>query len=369
MPKRTIFITGATGLVGSYLLKILLSSGHKVYALARSANNKSAEKRILEVLKFWGENISTEKLYIVEGDITNASLGLNEKTRELLRNEVEEVFHSAAITDLNQPIAKMRKVNIEGTGNVLDLTREFNKPIKINHISTAYIYGDYSGVFKETDLDVGQRFYTNYEETKFKAEKLVEEYRKQGLWIDIYRPSIVIGDSKTGKTFQFKHIYQFISVCQLEIFDTLPVLGAYVSLESVDLLSEAIYKISINAKDKNKNYHPFPKKLIPVEDIINIASEILNFKKPKIVSLGNFNMKVLTASQRAILKKSILSVNLKKTLNSDYTNAILGKLNFSFPDIDNRLISKMLEYFISLGKQNGYLKINQGKKEYQKIQK
>ncbi|MDD2689044.1 MAG: SDR family oxidoreductase [Candidatus Omnitrophica bacterium] len=350
--KRTIFITGATGLVGSYLLKTLLLNGHKVYALARNADDKSAEKRILEILRSWDEKISTEKLRIIEGDITKDSLDLDEKTRELLKNEIEEIFHAAAITDLNQPMAKMRKVNVEGTRNVLDLAKEFSKIVKINHISTAYIYGDYNGLFKESDLDVGQKLYTNYEETKFRAEQLVEEYRKKGFWVDIYRPSIVVGDSKNGKTFQFKHIYQFISLCELEIFDTLPILDAYVSLEPVDLLAEAIYIISINTKDKNRNYHPFPKKLIRVEDIINIASQLLNFKKPKIVSLEDFKIERLTASQRAILKNSILSVNLKKTLDSNYTNAILSKLDFKFPDIDNGLIAKILKYFVSVSRQN-----------------
>jgi len=350
--KRTIFITGATGLVGSYLLKTLLLNGHKVYALARNRGSKSAEKRILEILRFWDEKISIEKLRIVEGDIAKEALDLDEKTRKLLKNEIEEIFHAAAITDLNQPMAKMKKVNVEGTKNVLGLAKEFSKIVKINHISTAYIYGDYNGLFKENDLDVGQKLNTNYEETKFRAEQLAEEYRKKGLWVDIYRPSIVVGDSKNGKTFQFKHIYQFINLCKLEIFDTLPILDAYVSLEPVDLLAEAIYTISINIKDKNRNYHPFPKKLIPVENIIDIASELLNFKKPKIVSLGDFKIKGLTASQRALLKNSILSVKLKKTLDSNYTNAILNKLNFSFPDVDNGLIAKMLKYFVSVGKQN-----------------
>ncbi len=347
--KRTIFITGATGLVGSYLLKTFLQNGHKVYALARDSRNKNAKKRVLEILKFWDRNCLTNNLRVIKGDVTAPDLSLNKKTIDLLKVELAEIFHCAAITDLNQPIGEMKKVNLEGTRNVLKLAEEFKeneKFIKINHISTAYIYGDYDGIFKEEDLDVGQKLYTNYEETKFKAEQLVEEYRQKGLWVDIYRPSIVVGDSKSGKTFQFKHIYQFISLCSLGIFEALPVLNAYVSLEPIDLLSEAIYIISINTKEKNKNYHPFPKKMIPVENIIEVAAKLLNFKKPKIVSLEDFKIEKLTASQRAILQNSILSVNLKKTLASDYTNAILNRLNFKFPEINNELITRILKYFI-----------------------
>ena len=277
---KTFFLTGGTGLVGSYLLKILLTHGHTVYALSRGNKNSTAAERILEKLRFWDEKLNFDSLKIVEGDVAKDGLGLTKEDFDLLCGNVDEIFHCAAITDLNRQTQEIENVNVKGTKRVLDAALVWQKQgrlQKINHISTAYVYGNYEGEFTEDDLDVGQSFDSNYIETKYKAEKLVEEYRAKGLWIDIYRSSIVIGDSKTGKTFQFKHLYQFFEICRLEIFDVLPVLGTRISVVTVDALSEAIYLISQSTRQKNRRYHPFPDQLIPTADIIEIGSRLSGF--------------------------------------------------------------------------------------------
>lgn len=344
-------MTGATGLVGSYLLKTFLKNGHRVYVLARENNLKRAKERVAGIVDFWDRHVlrkNSDNLFVCEGDVTEEGLGLNARQREVLKNNVEEIVHAAAITDLNCPLQEIQKVNVEGTRNVLELASDINqtaKSLRVSHISTAYLYGDFKGVFTENSLDVGQKFANNYEETKFKAELLVEEYRKKGLWIDIYRPSIVIGDSQSGRSFQFKHIYQFIDLLRTKLFDCLPLRGCSVSLVPVDLLSEAIYKIWINTKEKNMTYHTFPKQSIPIPLVIDMAAELLNFKTPGLVSLEDFPLQDLTPAQRMILKNSILSVNLKTHLDSSATNAILKKFNFTFPEIDSKILTRMFHYY------------------------
>jgi len=350
--RRAIFLTGATGLVGSHLLKTFLEHGYKAYVLARGKNYRCAKERVRSVVSFWDKRVLTKNsgnLFVFEGDITKKGLGLNGKQKKILSDNIDEIFHAAAITDLNRPSPEIQKVNVEGTRNVLELayaTHKNTRVFKVNHISTAYLYGDFKGVFNEGDLEVGQKFSNNYEESKFKAELLVEAYRRKGLWVDIYRPSIVIGNSKTGKTFQFKHIYQFIQLCRMELFDALPVRNSSVSLVPIDLLSEAIYKICLNTKERNKTYHPFPNELISIPSIINLAAGLLDFKKPKFIALEDFNLKALTPAQRAILKNTILSVNMKINLGSGFTNAALKKLGFVFPEINKRMLAKALRYFI-----------------------
>src|SRR4030067_1542637 len=91
--KKKILLTGATGLVGSYLLKILLQEGHKVYALARSKNNKNAKDRVTEVLNFWDKDVLSEKSYcleVLEGDIAKKFLFLDTQHLFLLKKEIEE---------------------------------------------------------------------------------------------------------------------------------------------------------------------------------------------------------------------------------------------------------------------------------------
>lgn len=348
--KPAIFLTGATGLVGSYLLKLFLEKGHKVYALGRGKNEKTTKDRIIEVLRFWNKDILNNKinnLQIIEGDVAENNLGLDKNSRKMLAQETEEIFHSAAITDLHRPIKEINKVNVEGTRNILIFAEKLSKErlVKVNHISTAYIYGDYKGVFKEDSLDVKQKFNTNYESSKFEAEKLIKEFRKKGLWIDIFRPSMVIGDSKTGNTFRFRHIYQFINLCALETFDILPLKKGYVSLVPVDQLCEAIYIISRNSRSKSKNYHPFPAKLVSVDKIVNVGSQIMGFKKPKLVLPGEFHMNTLTPSQKLIFQGTILAINFQTKLNSSHTKQILKRYNFNMPEITDKLLAKNIEYF------------------------
>jgi thioester reductase-like protein len=347
--EKTIFITGATGLLGSYLLKILLQNGHKVYVLARPIAGKNARDRVTDILRFWDYKGSTDKLIVLEGDVTKQDLGLSFQDTKLLKNDIEEIYHSAAITDLNSPLEEIRKANVEGTRNILELSRtmtEKGRLLKVNHLSTAFVYGDYTGVFKEQNLDVGQKFETNYEESKFLAEKVVEEYRKKDLWVDVYRPSIVVGESKAGKTFQFKHIYQFIHLLCLEIFDTLPILGIKTSLVPVDILSQAIYAISQRAKEKNKNYHPFPQEPVSIEHLVTCAAKTFGFRKPKMVSLEGYPFRKLTPAQRAILRNSILAVNFRIKFDATYTNTLLQNLKFLIAPLDDIFLKNMLKYFL-----------------------
>lgn len=353
MPNpRTIFLTGATGLVGSYLLKIFLQKHHRVYALARSRDDKTAQERVLKRLAFWGSRAALGNLVILEGDITKARLGLDAPIFRGLTKEIEEIYHCAAIVNLKWPLAKVRKVNVGGTKKVLDFAIACHKNarlVKVNHISTAYIYGNYKGSFSENDLDVGQKFNTTYEQSKFEAEAVVGAYRKKGLWIDVFRPPIIVGHSQSGKILRFNNVYQFLYLCNLGIFNSLPISGICVMLNAVDYVCEAIYLISSGTKKKNQNYHLFPEKPVPVEKFVSYGCQLMGLEKPKIVSLDGFQMANLTPAQRAILNNNILSIDFNNRLNSSYTNQLLKGYGFSFSEINEQFLTGVLKYFVKNG--------------------
>jgi len=268
--QRTIFLTGATGQVGSYLLKIFLENNHKVFCLARSSQSETAEQRLVKALGFWDSKIiaqSKDNLKVIQGDITQNNLGLGQELLSCLEKEADCLVHSAALTKVNISLEDIRMVNVKGAKNVLDLSMQLKNKGKLKkacHISTAYVCGDYKGRFTEADLDLGQSFNTTYEQSKFEAEKLVGEYRKKGVWVDIFRPSVVVGESFSGKVNEFRNIYHLLQICSLEIFDSWPFIDSKISLVTVDASSKAIYKIIEEAEAKNRVYNIFPSNSSPV---------------------------------------------------------------------------------------------------------
>lgn len=354
--QKPVLITGATGLVGSYLLKVLLQNRYKVYVLSRSKDGKNAKDRVIDILKFWDNDIvskNSHNLSVLEGDITKKNLGLNKQSIDLLKNEIEEIFHCAAITEFNYPLQEIRKVNVEGTKNILDLALECKRFKKVSHISTAYVCGDYKGIFKEEDFDVGQKFNTTYEQSKFEAEKLIQDYRKKGLWIDIFRPPIILGDSKTGKVLSFKRsFYQFLHALNLEIFNCFPNPNKenYFNIVFVDELCQSIICISSQASImRNKNYHPFSLQSLPFESILDLPCEFLGLKKPSIISSQEFIRNKLTPAQMMLLKFNFSFLDRDAILDSTATNELLRRYNFKFSNFDEEVFLKLLEYCVKEG--------------------
>jgi thioester reductase-like protein len=207
---KTVFVTGATGFLGSHLAARLLRDGYRVTALVRSAKNASPRSRIEEVLRDVGER-RFENLEVLEGDISLPGLGLNEAAKKQVISTVEEVWHCAASLSFEQEDREeIFRMNVDGTKNVIDLVRQV-PGCRLQHVSTAYIAGDRTDVALETEINIGQNFKNAYEESKCQAELLIAaEQAKGAIAASVYRPSIVIGDSKSGRTTHFHGVYAFI---------------------------------------------------------------------------------------------------------------------------------------------------------------
>ena len=212
---KKVFLTGGTGFLGSHLALALLEAGHQVTALARPTSAHTARQRMVEVLGRIAEGDlspqATERLVVLEGDISQPMLGLDQPTVSNLSTTIDEIWHSAAsLSFLEDDREEIFRMNVDGAREVLSLASAIPSR-RLHHISTAYVAGDRSGVAREDELDVGQMFRNPYEESKCKAETLVGEAHKSGAVVaTIYRPSIVIGESATGRATHFHGVYAFI---------------------------------------------------------------------------------------------------------------------------------------------------------------
>jgi thioester reductase-like protein len=153
--------------------------------------------------------LAGERVEIVPGDISRRRLGLDDATWERLAGTVTHVFHLAAIYDLAVPIEVAQRVNVDGTGNVLELCRAADALERLAYVSTAYVAGKRTGVVYEHELVLGQDFKNHYESTKFQAEVWVRELMDR-VPTTILRPAIVVGDSRTGETEKFDGPYYIL---------------------------------------------------------------------------------------------------------------------------------------------------------------
>jgi thioester reductase-like protein len=216
MPSpKNVLVTGATGFVGSHLAYRLLEQGHHVTALARGGRNASARDRVLEVLRQVPESPSefdahASRLEVLDGDFSKAGLGLSEEAFKKAASTLDEVWHSAAsLSFTEEERDEIFAMNVGGTQHLMDLVAQ-TRTKRFHHISTAYVAGE-KEVATESEINTGQKFRNAYEASKCEAELLVTDaHARKVVTATIYRPSIVIGDSRTGRATHFHGVYAFI---------------------------------------------------------------------------------------------------------------------------------------------------------------
>lgn len=182
------FVTGGTGFIGRYLIERLLDREGTIYVLVRPKSRERMEA-IIERL-----NPPSGRIVMVTGDLSEPNLGLSAAERELI-HDVDHVFHLGAVYDITASEEENRVANVTGTINTVRLANKLDHAT-FHHISSIAIAGRYNGVFREDMFDAGQKLEFPYDRTKFEAEQIVREECTRP-W-RVYRPGIVVGDSRTG---------------------------------------------------------------------------------------------------------------------------------------------------------------------------
>jgi nucleoside-diphosphate-sugar epimerase len=214
VPKH-VFVTGATGFVGSHLTNRLLKDGHRVTALARGSRTSDARDRILDVLTLVSEsdyrnNAGVERLTVLEGDISQPNLGVDRDILQKACQSIDETWHCAAsLSFAEEERDEIFRMNVDGARNVIEVVKQ-TPGKRLHHVSTAYVAGIRDTAL-ESEINVGQKFRNPYEASKCEAEELIDSARIDGSIVPtVYRPSVVIGDSRTGRVTHFHGVYAFI---------------------------------------------------------------------------------------------------------------------------------------------------------------
>jgi thioester reductase-like protein len=246
-------VTGFPGFIGRRLVRRLIEDDPDLRTVAL------VEERMLDAARRAAEEIDAERVEVLAGDIGERRLGLGDEDHERLRSQVTRVYHLAAIYDLAVPLTVAQRVNVDGTGNVLDLCAEAESLERLAYVSTAYVAGMRSGIVYEHELVMGQEFKNHYESTKFQAEAWVREYMDR-VPTTILRPAIVVGDSTTGQTQKFDGPYFILRTIAEAGRSGQPVVqfgraDAPFNVVPVDFVVDAIAATATDAAAKGETLH------------------------------------------------------------------------------------------------------------------
>jgi thioester reductase-like protein len=295
------------------LARRLERTDHTVTALVRARDDDDARRRLDEVLTNLFGLAARRYRSRVEAhaaDLTAPRLGLTAARERSLAQRVTTIIHSAANVSFTQPLCEARATNVQGTQRMLDfaeLAAASGGLDRYAHISTAYVAGTHAGRFTEQDLDLGQGFNNAYEQSKYEAEILVRERRS--VPYTVLRPSIVVGDKRSGWTSAFNVLYWPLRAFERGLFTAVPAdPTAPCDVVSVDYVADAIHALCEAPGGIGETYHlSAGRNASTIAEIAGLASRYFRRPLPHILSPAEFAARLETAdgTRRAAMQAGI----------------------------------------------------------------
>ncbi len=357
----TVLVTGATGSIGSWVTRKFLDNGWNVIALVRGDSDSAATARAHRALEIAGAADRTNHIGVIHADICREDLWKHLAAR---CRDVSLVVHCAGVLEFGPEFAELNhRVNVAGTANLLELAETLNVPFC--HFSTAYIAGKRLGRVFEDELDAGQEFHNPYESSKCQAEKLVHDWAgRTGLRNFIFRPSIVVGDSKEGRIANFDGLYNF-----MRLLDSLAgTIGskpfrvaanplATKNLVPVDYVADAAWHIIISGSPGT--YHITNPHPTPLSALRDIFVELFAIPGARLVDEKEFRAAKANKLEWMYRKAAGLYapyLAAEPQFDRTHTDAALNGASASIPDMNAAFFRKLLDYARTVDWTGGRLK-------------
>jgi len=281
--EELILVTGGTGFLGTQLILELLERNPqaRLALLIRDRPGQSGRSRA-DLIVPASERSRVE---VHSGDVGNPNCGLDSTAYQRLSSEITRVIHSAATVRFDHSLDEARRINVEGTRRVLDFAAGARRLRSFAYVGTAYVAGERTGLVREDELAVGQRYRNTYEQTKAEAEALVRS-RLGSLPGVILRPSIIVGDSRTGATSSFKMMYWPLKIYARRLWRTVPGYpDAVLDIVPVDYVATAVARLVFDEAAFGSTVHlcAGPRGSATIEQIARRAADYFDVKQPRFV--------------------------------------------------------------------------------------
>ena len=347
MSEKALFCTGAGGFIGQYRLSHYLEKEDcDRYLLEHGRFRERLEAFLDERLS---DPAKRARVKVFSGDISQAGLGLDGAIADELEQRVTHVIHLAALYNLSAPREISVRINVDGTRHLLDFLEKIPSLQRFAHASTIAVAGKHQGMFREDDLDLGQDFKNNYDETKFLSEKLVRE-RRDSIPTVILRPTTVVGHSRTGAIEKIDGPYYALNMIARSMHHLVPnTRDIKFHFGPVDFIADAFYHLFEDEESLGKVFHQVDPAPLTNLEFFDLACATLGKPKPSIKvpaplmrPMGRLPMfEKLTGVPREAFEHSFFRVEYDM---ANVTPA-LAKHGISCPPVSS-YIDVMVEYFV-----------------------
>lgn len=290
MPKH-FFITGGTGLVGKNLIPRLLNKfpDSTITLLVRGEDEEEARDRTRtiaqEVAEEFGIPGAPERIDGMLGDVGLDHCGLSTEDLRRIVREATHVIHGAATIRFDHPIEEARAINCGGTRRLLAIAHmcaERGKLERFVYIGSSSVSGQRRGHIYEHELEMNQKFFNTYEQSKNESERIVRDNFSR-LPCTVFRPSIIIGDSRTGKTSSFNVIYIPLRLVQKGLLTYVPgTPDTLMDLVPIDWVDDAMVHILSKEESVSKVLHitAGPKRAARLDEVVVAAVKYFDTHTP-----------------------------------------------------------------------------------------
>jgi thioester reductase-like protein len=284
---KTVLIMGGTGVIGSALTGLCLEDEDtEVRLVLRARSKEHLEERVTGLVAWWGLERAVHesgRLQAFRGDVSEPLFGLDEATYKSLVREVTHVVHSAGNVRLNQSPDDARRSLVDSTRHVLAFAEAGRRDglfRKLEFVSTVGVAGRRPGLVPERPLSEPRGFRNAYDTAKAEAEEVLVRAQHEGLPATIHRPSMVVGDSGTGRVIHFQVFYYLCEfLAGRTTFGVVPDAGEMtLDIVPVDYVARAIWLSSGREDAAGRIFHlcSGPSQAVRINELSDRVREIFD---------------------------------------------------------------------------------------------